>query len=81
MPKVRFTAKKVSDQEPLPNSGVDKNELEVKVGTLDIEDVTIVPVLEALRKEALTDMTVEAWKQTDNQHFELVARRPGLRKS
>lgn len=77
MGKVKFVARTQDDQEPIPGSGVDRQELAHRIGTLDIEERTIIPVLDALKGEAPKGTSVEAWKITENQTENLVAKREG----
>lgn len=76
MAKIRFVAKAIDDQEPLPGSGVEKGEKEILVGTLDIEDKSVIPILEVLKNEAAKGTRVEAWKKDDNGFWTLIAKRP-----
>ncbi len=75
MPRFKFVARAVDEQDPLPGSGVDKGQKEIVVGTLDIEDKTVIPLLAVLKTECPKGTSIEAWLKDESGYWTLVAKK------
>lgn len=63
MAKVKFQILTVDEQEGLPGTDVVSRPRVLDLGTLNLEDKIIIPVVKALKGQAGTDEKIQAWKK------------------
>jgi hypothetical protein len=80
MPKFRFIGRVPDDNPVLPGCGIETGIKEIKVGEMDIDDRSVMPILDVLAKESHIGTKIEASKKDDNGYWLLVAAREGKQK-